>query len=181
MDPLSSPPVDMAQATVSFLVLPAEVRHMIYHYLFPEGRSAVQLLKRNAGKGYISMSDRLGMIATCRQIYREATGVLQEQNRLAIVKPETFRQLVQKLWIEIYYDSDDDECFDYHILQHLIPLQGIHLHYDLDNRTEAEDDLEDSKGDMDCLFDIDSDQGSLLGVAADLAQRIDETEGMIFW
>jgi hypothetical protein len=127
---------NMAQSAISFLDLPAEVRNMIYYYLFPEGRSAVQLLKRNVCKGYIDMSDRLGIVATCRQIYKETTGVLQEQGRLVISQPKTLKELIQELWIDdgVCYDSDDGELFDHHILQHVVPLEGIRVDYDLDRR-----------------------------------------------
>ncbi|KAJ4368660.1 hypothetical protein N0V86_009569 [Didymella sp. IMI 355093] len=127
---------DMAQSAISFLDLPAEVRNMIYYYLFPEGRSAVQLLKRNVDQGYIDMSDRLGIVATCRQTYKEATSVLQEQGRLVIAQPKTLKRLIQELWMDddVYYDSDDGELFDHHILQQVVPLQGIRLDYDLDRR-----------------------------------------------
>ena len=47
----------IAQSAISFLDPPAEIRNLIYHHLFPEGRSALQLLKRSVGKGYIQMYD----------------------------------------------------------------------------------------------------------------------------
>ena len=63
--------------------------------------------------------------------------VLHEPNRFAIVQPKTFQELIQKLWMdgeedEIYYDSDEVESFVKHILQYLLPEEGIHLKYDLD-------------------------------------------------
>lgn len=130
----------MARSVVSFLDLPAEIRNTIYRHLFPEGHSSVQLLKRNTGKGYIQMSDRLGVMSTCRQIYNETKSILHEPCRLTVIQPKTFQELVRKLWMddeddEMYYDSDEGESFDNHILQYIIPEDGIYLDYDLDNRT----------------------------------------------
>ncbi|KAL1651095.1 hypothetical protein SLS61_005613 [Didymella pomorum] len=131
-------PAYMAQSAIAFLDLPAEIRNTIYHHLFPEGRSAVQLLKRNGGKGYIQMTDRLGVLSTCSQIYKETTSVLLAPGRLVVVQPKTFQELIRKLWMdgeedEIYYDSDEVESFDNYILQYMIPEGGIRLNYDLDS------------------------------------------------
>jgi len=125
---------------ISFLDLPAEIRNMIYRHLFPEGRSSVQLLKRNVGTGYIQMSDRLGIMSTCSQVYEEAKSVLHEPHRFAVVRPKTFQELIRKLWMDseedkIYYDSDEVESFDNRILQYLVPEEGIHLNYDLDSHS----------------------------------------------
>lgn len=129
----------MARSAISFLDIPAEVRNMIYHHLFPEGRSSVQLLERNGNRGYIQMTDRLGVLSTCRQIYEEAKSVLHEPHRFTVVQPKTLQQLIQQLWMDgkddqVYYDSDEGEAHDNHILQYLFPEGGICLDYDLDNR-----------------------------------------------
>ncbi|KAF1930494.1 uncharacterized protein M421DRAFT_3549 [Didymella exigua CBS 183.55] len=134
---LSTTATEKAQSAISFLDLPAEIRNMIYYHLFPEGRSAVQLLKRCKGTGFISMSDRLGIMATCSQIYEEAKSVLRSQHRLIIVMPKTLEGLLQSVWMEdeVYYDADDIDFFPNFILQHVIAPEGIRLDYDLDNRT----------------------------------------------
>lgn len=124
---------DATPSTMSFLGLPAEIRNMVYHYPFPEGRSAVQLLKRNTGTGYIAMSDRLGLMATCRQIYKEASSVLKHRRRFLVVKPKTLKRLLQDLfWEEL---DDEEELSRNHILQHIIPSEGIKFKYDLDNQS----------------------------------------------
>ncbi|KAH6639169.1 hypothetical protein C7974DRAFT_373438 [Boeremia exigua] len=85
-----------------FLALPAEIRNMIYAYLFREGESSVTLLARHRG-GYIAMSDSLSMVATCRQIYREATSFMlrSRQPRLRITQPQTVLSLMlQNVQIE---------------------------------------------------------------------------------
>jgi hypothetical protein len=134
----------MARSAISFLDLPAEIRNTIYHYLFPKGRSSVQLLKRNGGKGYIQMTDRLGILSTCNQIYTEAKSVLHEPHRFTVIQPKTFQELIRQLWMddeddEMYYDSDEMESSDNHILQYLIPEEGIRLDYDLDSRRLVRD------------------------------------------
>lgn len=131
---LSTTPPSVIGTGTSLLDLPAEIRNMIYHHLFPAGRSAVQLLRRHKGKSFIAMSDRLGIVATCRQIYNEATSVLHEQHRLVVLEPKTLTTLIQKLRAE-------DNPRNKHkgppglILQHIIPKEGVSFDYDLDDQT----------------------------------------------
>lgn len=61
----------------SLLDLPAELRNRVYHYLFPEGRSAVEPLRHGHKNGLTSFSDRLGLLATNYQLYRETTSFLR--------------------------------------------------------------------------------------------------------
>ncbi|KAF2993580.1 hypothetical protein E8E13_000236 [Curvularia kusanoi] len=81
-------------AGMSFLELPAEIRNMIYSYVFPEG--AALLLARHSGRGYIAMSDRLELLYTCRQIFEEATSMLKASRRFTIVQPKTLEYLMDQ-------------------------------------------------------------------------------------
>lgn len=113
--------------TTPFLELPPEVRNEIYTWLFPTGRSAAQLLTRHNG-GYISMSDRLGLLATCKQIHEEVSSLLRGQRRFKIVQSTTFLDIacVDK---EGYRNLG---LLEYRIMRHLIPCATITIHYDLD-------------------------------------------------
>ncbi|KAH6639171.1 hypothetical protein C7974DRAFT_410155 [Boeremia exigua] len=134
------PTVDMAVQTTShhetpppstpFVELPPEVRNMIYDYLFPEGRSAVQLLARRTGRGFIAMSDRVGLLATCKQIFQETTTFLRKTNRVQINQPKTLQNVMEKLLFHKRYA-------DYPILEFILPDEGFGqvLEFDLTRQT----------------------------------------------
>jgi hypothetical protein len=79
---------DIHRTNPSSLKLPAEIRNMIYTWLFPQGRSAVQLLARHRG-GYIAMGDCLGLLTTCRQVYHEVSSLLRSERRFVVIQPKT--------------------------------------------------------------------------------------------
>ena len=110
---------------MSFLDLPPEIRNAIYRWLFPTGRSAVQLLARHSG-GYISMSDRLALLLTCRQIYNEASSVLQCQRRFKIVQPKTIFEVLDVL-------DTRDMTTTFSLIRYIVPDMEIKMHYDLDH------------------------------------------------
>lgn len=114
----------------SFLDLPAEIRNMIYCCVFPEGKAAVQLLARHSGKGYIAMSDRLHLLYTCRQIYDEATSLLQAARRFKVVQPRSLWTIIDRSWIgrESCYSADS------YLLRLLIPKEGFFFEFDMDRR-----------------------------------------------
>lgn len=124
-----------------FLDLPPEIRNMIYCCVFPRGQAVVQLLARHSGKGYIAMSDRLELLYTCRQIYKEAASLLQTSRTFKVVQPRSLRHLIDECW----YVDDDDDCycsycggFDSNtdkknrILQRILPQDGLFYEYDID-------------------------------------------------
>lgn len=115
----------------SFLDLPAEIRNMVYCCVFPEGKAAVQLLARHSGKGYIAMSDRLQFLYTCRQIYEEATSLLQAARRFKVVQPRSLWAIIDRSWV------DDESCYsaDSYLLRLLIPKEGFFFEFDMDRRT----------------------------------------------
>ena len=137
----ASPPTTVMPLThsggssMSFLDLPPEIRNMIYCCVFPKGQSAVQLLARHSGKGYIAMSDRLQLLYTCRQIYEEATGLLQSSRRFKVVQPRSLWDLINKC----RYPTGNCCCrcddLENGILDQILPQEGIFVDYDLDRGT----------------------------------------------
>ncbi|XPS81698.1 hypothetical protein M3J09_013626 [Ascochyta lentis] len=117
----------MESSGMSFIDLPAEVRNEIYEYLFHEG-NPVQLLARN-GNGYISMSDRLGLLVTCHQLYREVSSFLRCQGRLNIVQPKTV------------FDLTDIDRVQVQIFKHLLARGSVQVTCDLDLGTTKIDAL----------------------------------------
>jgi hypothetical protein len=122
-------------SNMSFLDLPPEIRNMIYCCVFPKGRAAVQLLARHSGKGYITMSDRLHLLYTCRQIYDGATSLLQAARRFKVVQPRSLQNIVNECW------SVDCHCYcccnytDDTILGRVLPKEGFFFDYDMDRGT----------------------------------------------
>ncbi|KAF2623107.1 hypothetical protein BU25DRAFT_425120 [Macroventuria anomochaeta] len=90
---------------------------------FPTSRSAVQLLARCNG-GYISMSDRLGLMTACRQIQNEPSSLLQCKRRFAIVQPKTIAGVMEA----------DDGRFKFQFIRHVVPNEEIKMHYELDSQ-----------------------------------------------
>lgn len=124
----AAPSHGFQRASPSFLELPAEIRNMVYTWLFPTGRSAVQLLARYQG-GYIDMGGCLGLLTTCRQIYDEVSSLLRSDRRFEVVQPKTFVDMFKDyrmpplrfiLWVRDYICPD-------HVLE---------IRYDIDKRTK---------------------------------------------
>ena len=129
-------PVGPQRATCfnkSLLDLPAEIRNLIYHFLFPEGQSAVRLLARHTGTGYIQMSDRLGILTTCRQVYDETSSFLKCRNRFEVEQPED----IHGLFCTLIESEDEDGVCRNRLLDHILPPEGLQFNYNLDNRTST--------------------------------------------
>ena len=120
----AAPSHGIQRAGPSFLDLPAEIRNMIYTWLFPTGRSAVKLLARHRG-GYIDMGDCLGLLTTCRQVYDEVSSLLRTERRFVVVQPKTILCLFQS-GITI-----QETLFGY-----ICPDDTLELSYDLDKGTK---------------------------------------------
>lgn len=112
----------------SFFDLPPEIRNEVYNWLFPTGRSAAQLLARRNG-GYIPMSDRFDILATCRQVYEEASSLLRGQHRFAIVRPKTLFDVMEA-------NFEDVEA---KIIEYVTPDCVINVNYDLDHHIMSSD------------------------------------------
>lgn len=119
-------------STIPFLELPAEIRNLIYGYLFPECPAMVQLLARHSGEGYVTISDRLGLLCTCRQVYEETTSFLRSQRRVKIVQPASLQRLFQAgCYVHRYYNVAPEGP----LTSYFLPPEGIRLTYDLDDHT----------------------------------------------
>lgn len=104
----------------SFLDLPAEIRNYIYAYVFPDGGSAVQMVKRNRSKSYMALSNRLGLISTNRQLHQETTSFLcSNKARLRIKESITIHDLLK----------DHHREIGKRILKHVSPIGGVYTIY----------------------------------------------------
>jgi hypothetical protein len=113
-------------ACPSILDLPAELRNMIYTWLFPTGQSAVRLLARHRG-GYIDMGECLGLLTTCRQVYDEVSSLLRSERRFVVVQPKTIVDMAD-------VDRVPEEV-RLQLLSYLCPGNVFKLRYDLDKGT----------------------------------------------
>ena len=123
----AAPSHGIQRAGPSFLDLPAEIRNIIYTWLFPTGRSAVQLLARHRG-GYIDMGECLGLLTTCRQVYDEVSSLLRTEHRFVVVQPKT---IVDMLY---HYHAEGSREISRRIMNYICP-HDVQLHYDIDKRT----------------------------------------------
>lgn len=118
---------DISRANPSFLELPAEIRNMIYTWLFPAGNSAVQLLARYNG-GYIDMGDCLGLLATCRQVYHELSSLLRSERRFVVVQPKTI--------VDVLHPISKHPELSRRVMDHVCHDCVFEIRYDLDKRTK---------------------------------------------
>ena len=123
----AAPSHGIQRASPSFLGLPGEIRNMVYTWLFPMGRSAVQLLARHRG-GYIDMGECLGLLTTCRQVYDEASSLLRTERRFVVVQPNTIIDMLDP------YRAGGSHEVSRRIWNYVCP-HGVQLRYDIDKRT----------------------------------------------
>lgn len=99
---------------------------MIYTWLFPTGRSAVQLLARHRG-GYIDMGECLGLLTTCRQVYDEVSSLLRTERRFVVVQPKTIEIFWNNVWMSSWHVR--------RLISYLCDDGILELRYDLDKGT----------------------------------------------
>lgn len=116
----------LAASSASFLSLPPEIRNAIFKWLYPSGRSALQLLTRHRG-GYIVMTDRLGLLTTCRQVYTDVSSLLRCQQRFEVVQATTV--------CEAMYMTDN--TWRASLMNYIAPDGMITAHFNLDHHVHS--------------------------------------------